>query len=54
MHMSLQLENWSVKFPYEIIEAVLVKMENFIFFVDFVILDMDTDGGVSLILGRSF
>ena len=52
--MSLQLADRSVKFPRGIIEDVLVKVENFIFPVDFVILDMEADTDVPLILGRPF
>ena len=52
--MSLQLADRSVKLPRGIIEDVLVKVENFIFPVDFVILDMDLDVEVPLILGRPF
>ena len=53
-HMSLQLADRSIKYPRGIIEDVLVKVENFIFPVDFVIMDMDADIEVPLILGRPF
>ena len=33
---------------------ILVKVDKFIFLVDFVVLDMDDDESTSLILGRSF
>ena len=33
---------------------MLVKVGNFIYPIDFVVLDMDEDGDVPLILGRSF
>ena len=36
------------------LENVLVKVEKFIFLVDFIILDMEEDRKVSLILGRHF
>ena len=49
--MSLQLADCSVKFPRGIIEDVLVKVENFIFPVDFMILDMEADTDVPFILG---
>ena len=52
--MSLQLADRSIKFPKGIIEDVLVKVENFIFPVDFMILDMSADVEVPLILGRPF
>ncbi|XP_027351168.1 uncharacterized protein LOC113862277 [Abrus precatorius] len=52
--MSIQLADRSVKYPRSIIEDVLVKIDKFIFPVDFVILDMDEDTEVPLILGRPF
>ena len=52
--MSIQLADRSVKYPRGIIEKVLVKIDKFIFPVDFVVLDMDEDVEVPLILGRIF
>ncbi|XP_027337191.1 uncharacterized protein LOC113850866 [Abrus precatorius] len=52
--MSIQLADRSIKYPKGIIEDVLVKVDKFIFPVDFVILDMDEDTDVPLILGRPF
>ncbi|XP_027333518.1 uncharacterized protein LOC113848267 [Abrus precatorius] len=52
--MSIQLADRSIKYPRGIIEDVLVKVDKFIFPVDFVILDMDEDTNVPLILGRPF
>ncbi|KAK5813160.1 hypothetical protein PVK06_028607 [Gossypium arboreum] len=52
--MNIQLADRSVKYPRGIIEDVLVKVEKFIFLVDFVVLDMDEDVEVPLILGRLF
>ena len=52
--MSLQLADRSVKILKGIIEDVLVKVGNFIYPVNFVILDMDEDEDVTLILGRPF
>ena len=52
--MSFQLADRSVKFPRGIMENMLVKVDKFIFPVDFVILDMDEDSKVPLILGRPF
>ena len=49
--MSLQLADRLVKYPTGKIEYVLVKVDKFIFLVDFVILDMDEDVEVPLILG---
>ncbi|XP_027337355.1 uncharacterized protein LOC113851067 [Abrus precatorius] len=52
--MSIQLADRPIKYPRGIIEDVLVKVDKFIFHVDFVILDMDEDTEVSLILGHPF
>ncbi|KAI3811300.1 hypothetical protein L1987_21021 [Smallanthus sonchifolius] len=52
--MSIQLADKSVKYPRGIVENMLVKVDKFIFVVDFVILDMDEDEKVPLILGRPF
>ena len=52
--MSIQLVDRSVKYPKGIIENVLVKIDKFIFPVDFVILDMDEDIEILLILGWTF
>ncbi|KAJ0520261.1 putative nucleotidyltransferase, Ribonuclease H [Helianthus annuus] len=52
--MSLQLADRSVKYPRGIVENMLVKVDKFVFPVDFVILDMDEDAHVPLILGRPF
>ncbi|XP_022003937.1 uncharacterized protein LOC110901412 [Helianthus annuus] len=52
--MSIQLADRSVKYPRGIVENMLVKVDKFVFPVDFVILDMDEDSEVLLILGRPF
>ncbi|KAI3510680.1 hypothetical protein L1887_17812 [Cichorium endivia] len=52
--VTLQLADRSIKYPYGIIEDVLVKVERFYFPVDFVVLDMVEDSEVPLILGRPF
>ncbi|XP_048231208.1 uncharacterized protein LOC125370251 [Ricinus communis] len=52
--MSIQLADRSVKYPKGVVENVLVKVDKFIFSVDFVILDMDGGSSVPLILGRPF
>ncbi|XP_076883253.1 uncharacterized protein LOC143531968 [Bidens hawaiensis] len=52
--MNIQLAICSVRFPRGIVENLLVKVDKFIFPVDFVILDMDEDSNVPLILGRPF
>ena len=52
--MSIQLADRSIKYLWGIVENMLVKVDKFIFPVDFVILDMDEDTQVPLILGRPF
>ncbi|KAA3483462.1 Transposon Ty3-I Gag-Pol polyprotein [Gossypium australe] len=51
---SIQLADKTIKFPRGIIEDVLVRIDKFIFPVDFVVLDIDEDSDVLLILGRPF
>ena len=52
--VSLQLADRSVTYPNGIVEDVLVKVDKFIFPVDFIVLDMEEDREVPLILGRPF
>ena len=52
--MSVQLADRSVKYPRGIVEDVLVKIDKFIFPVDFVVMDMEGEGNAPLILGRPF
>ncbi|XP_048227306.1 uncharacterized protein LOC125369337 [Ricinus communis] len=52
--MSVQLADRTVKFPRRIVEDVLVKVNKFIFLVDFVVMDMDGESSILLILGRPF
>ena len=52
--VSLQLADWSIKYPQGVIEDVLVKVDKFIFPVDFIVLDMDEDQEIPIILGRLF
>ncbi|XP_021979493.1 uncharacterized protein LOC110875604 [Helianthus annuus] len=52
--MSLSLADRSVKYPSGIIENLLVKVDKFVFPVDFVVLDMEADEKVPIILGRPF
>ena len=52
--LSLQMDNRSMVSPKGIIEDVLIKVDKFIFLVDFVVLDMDEDEKVPLIIGRPF
>ncbi|XP_050909900.1 uncharacterized protein LOC127123743 [Lathyrus oleraceus] len=52
--MTLQFMNRSVRQPYGIVEDVLVKIDKFVFPVNFVILEMPEDEEIPLILGRPF
>ncbi|XP_016165796.1 uncharacterized protein LOC107608540 [Arachis ipaensis] len=52
--MSLQLADRSIKIPNGVVENLLVKVGNFIFPANFVVLDMDEEGNNSVILGRPF
>jgi len=52
--MTLQLADKSLKYPYGVVEDVLVKVDKFIFLVDFVVMDIEEDIEVPLILGRPF
>ncbi|GKB84754.1 reverse transcriptase domain-containing protein, partial [Tanacetum coccineum] len=52
--MSIQLADRSIKYPIGICENILVKIDKFIFLVDFVILEMDEDASVLIILERPF
>ena len=53
-NMTLQLVDHSIKRPYGVVEDVLVKVDKFIFPVDFVILEFKEDRHCPLILGRPF
>jgi len=52
--MTLQLADKSIKYPYGIVQDLLVKVDKFYFLVDFVIMDMEEDSEVPLFLGRPF
>ncbi|XP_016173110.1 uncharacterized protein LOC107615570 [Arachis ipaensis] len=52
--MSLQMADRSLKIPNGIVENLLVKIGEFIFPTDFIILDMKEEGHSSVILGRPF
>jgi len=52
--MSIQLADKTVRNPRGIVEDVLVKINKFVFPVDFIVLDMDEDNSIPLILGRPF
>ncbi|XP_076958881.1 uncharacterized protein LOC143634765 [Bidens hawaiensis] len=53
--ISLSLADHSIKYPRGIIENLLVKVDKFVFPVDFVVLDMDADKiCIPIILGSPF
>ena len=52
--VTLHLANRSLKHPRGVIEDVLVKVDKFIFPVDFIVLVMEEDMEISIILGRPF
>ena len=52
--MTLELADRSMKYPYGVAEDVLVKVDKFMFLVDFVVMDIEEDTEVPLILGRPF
>uniref|UniRef100_A0A1U7VQV2 Uncharacterized protein LOC104216411 n=1 Tax=Nicotiana sylvestris TaxID=4096 RepID=A0A1U7VQV2_NICSY len=52
--VSLQLADQSTKRPKGIIENVLVRVDKFVFPVDFIVLEMEENTEVPLILGRPF
>ncbi|XP_038885787.1 uncharacterized protein LOC120076078 [Benincasa hispida] len=52
--VTLQLTDKMIKYPEGKIEEVLVKVDNFIFPVDFIILDYEADRDVLIILRRPF
>ena len=52
--VTLQLADISLKHPRGVIEDVLVKVYNFIFSTNFIVLDMEKDRTIPIILGRPF
>ncbi|KAK4260623.1 hypothetical protein QN277_003716 [Acacia crassicarpa] len=52
--VTLQLADRSIVLPEGMIEDVPVKVDKFIFPVDFIILDFEADGDVPILLGRPF
>ncbi|GJQ90473.1 reverse transcriptase domain-containing protein [Tanacetum coccineum] len=53
-NMSIQLADRSIKYLICVCENLLVKIDKFIFPVNFIILEMDKDASVPIILGRLF
>ncbi|XP_021971690.1 uncharacterized protein LOC110866847 [Helianthus annuus] len=54
MRMSLSFADRSVKYPRGVIGKLLVKVDKFVFPIDFVVLDMEADERVPIILGLPF
>lgn len=52
--VALQLADRSLTYPKKIIEDVLVKVDKFIYPIDFVVLDMKEDQDIPLIINRPF
>ena len=52
--MTLQLAHRSITRPYGVVEDVLVKVRQFTFTADFVIMDIEEDAKIPLILGCPF
>ncbi|KAK5793902.1 hypothetical protein PVK06_035076 [Gossypium arboreum] len=52
--ISIQLADKTIRFARGIIEDVLVKIDKFIFPVDFIVLDIEEDSNTPLILERPF
>jgi len=52
--MPLFLADKSVKYASRIVENLLIKVDTFVFPMDFVVLDLEADEKVSIILGRTF
>ena len=52
--MTLLLADHSITRPYGVVEDVLVKVRQFTFPTDFVIMDIEEDAEIPLILGRPF
>ncbi|XP_070051170.1 uncharacterized protein [Nicotiana tomentosiformis] len=52
--ISLQLADQTILIPEGIVEDILVRVDKFVFPVDFIVLNMEENKEVSLILGRPF
>ncbi|XP_015949453.1 uncharacterized protein LOC107474341 [Arachis duranensis] len=52
--MALKLADRTFKFSHGVVEDLLVKVGEFIFPADFVVLDMEEEANTSIILGRPF
>lgn len=52
--MCIQLADKTVRYHREVVEDVLVKIKNFVFPMDFVVLDIEEDVEFAIILGHPF
>ena len=52
--VTLQQADRSLKHPWGVIEDVLVKVDKFIFPVDFIVLDIEEDREIPIRMGRPF
>ncbi|XP_070034600.1 uncharacterized protein [Nicotiana tomentosiformis] len=52
--ISLQLANQTTLIPEEIVEDVLVRVDKFVFLIDFIVVNMEENKEVPLILGKPF
>ncbi|XP_057739973.1 uncharacterized protein LOC130957095 [Arachis stenosperma] len=52
--MALQLADKTFKFSHGVVEDLLVKVGEFIFLADFVVLDLEEEANTSIIIGRPF
>nr|GEU40065.1 reverse transcriptase domain-containing protein [Tanacetum cinerariifolium] len=52
--MSIRLANHTYQYPIGVAENMLIQLRKFVFFMDFIILQMEEDDKVPLILGRPF
>lgn len=52
--MTLQQAYQYVKHPSCIVEELLVKVDKFVFSIDFMVMDIEEDNEVPLILGKTF
>ncbi|PIM97585.1 DNA-directed DNA polymerase [Handroanthus impetiginosus] len=52
--ITLQLADRSLTYPNGVIEDILIKVDKFIFPIDFVVFDMEADSEIPIILGRPF
>ena len=52
--MTLKMVDRTLAHPEGILEDLLIKVEKFIFLVDFVVIDIEEDKQVPMLLGRPF